>query len=588
MEKATAAISNEQQQENEKGIQDLTMVGRNKNISNIVSEQSSSNIQRLKQCTMYEFCGTKKAVMEITQEEGQVAEQQDTSRNEGAPQQRSANSDPWGDKHVPGSQVKRMHIFRVVSHNVNGLSMANEHEDVRRFAKTMQDKGVAVFGIQETNRNFERHNMVHSFHNIIKGTSTHHRGAVSSARLGFNSNYQPGGTAVSVRNEWATRFLNKGSDDIGRWSWLTLVGRGNTKVTFISGYRVCEGATEAALPSKTVRAQQEWIYADRGAPSVDLRDQFVKDLGKMIRNLQVQGHDIVLMIDANEGIGHGTGVDQILHSCNLVDAHSLAQTLIAPPPTYQRGTKKIDYIMISPRLVHAVRAVSILAPHDGYLSDHRSLVVDFDARTLFEGVTSQIMASATRRLTSTNPRAVHEYTTQLLKYYETHDILKRVTKLQAKSDKGSLQTGDVAEWEILDRLITEGRRSAENKCAKKRSGQLPWSPELERAGLEVLYWKMRQRAFSGGVLNAEISCALAQRLSIPEQERGNLTYQQVTSEDGRHREKGSAPTGNGQTGGVVAFNVGGCSAVKHTGSRKGITSVQRIEKGVWWRPLRRL
>ena len=173
---------------------------------------------------------------------------------------------PWGDPHVPGNSVRELGLFRILSHNVNGLSKANYNTDVMDFARSLKDKAVSLFGIQETNRNFEVPHMLDSFHNAIKGVSSHHHGAVSSAKLKWQTDHQPGGTAVSVRDKWATRFLSKGSDDMGRWSWVTLSGQGTTKITFISGYRVCEGAPESSITSRTVRSQQEWIYADRGMP----------------------------------------------------------------------------------------------------------------------------------------------------------------------------------------------------------------------------------------------------------------------------------------------------------------------------------
>jgi hypothetical protein len=75
-------------------------------------------------------------------------------------------------------------------------------------------------------------------------------------------------------------------------------------------------------------------------------------------------------MDANEASGPGSGVDRIMSNCNLVDAHSIC----TPKPHtrhYQRGSKKIDFVLLSPRLVEAVVGVSILALYDGY-SDHRA------------------------------------------------------------------------------------------------------------------------------------------------------------------------------------------------------------------------
>jgi hypothetical protein len=114
------------------------------------------------------------------------------------------NSVIWGDPHKSGEEVKAHGLFRVLSHNVNSLSTFNNNENVRRFAASMKDKSVAVFGLQETNRNFQHQSLVDSFHRIISGASSQHKGAVASAQIGWQSHYQPGGTAVSVRDEWAT------------------------------------------------------------------------------------------------------------------------------------------------------------------------------------------------------------------------------------------------------------------------------------------------------------------------------------------------------------------------------------------------
>ena len=65
------------------------------------------------------------------------------------------HSTPWGDTIASGQQVAENKIFRLISHSVNGLSPANDHIDVIHMAKAMDENEVAIFGLQETNRNFE-------------------------------------------------------------------------------------------------------------------------------------------------------------------------------------------------------------------------------------------------------------------------------------------------------------------------------------------------------------------------------------------------------------------------------------------------
>jgi exonuclease III len=355
----------------------------------------TTNAARLRQRTLYEY----------TTREGERNTSSRTKSNADFVVDKFA-AIPWGDPVASGNSIEETGTFRLISHNVNGLSTADQQADVLHFANAIADKAVSVFGIQETNQNFERNNMVTSFHKVINSVSTHHQGAVSSAKMQWPQDYQPGGTAVSVLNRFATRFLEKGSDDLGRWSWITLAGQGQTKITFISAYRVCDGAPEAAITSRTVRAQQEWMYADRGVSSINLRLQFVTDLTKLIQQLQAAGHDIVLMMDVNEPSGHGSAVDRFIYACGLVDAHTRSTEALEPPPTYHRGSSKIDFVLVSPRVAQAITSRTILPIHDGYLSDHRALLVDFDASRLFAGPTSDVVPPKARQLTSTNPTVV--------------------------------------------------------------------------------------------------------------------------------------------------------------------------------------
>ena len=54
---------------------------------------------------------------------------------------------PWGDLHISCAAAKEAGYFRILSHNVNGLSKANSHADVIDFARAVNDKYIGLFGI---------------------------------------------------------------------------------------------------------------------------------------------------------------------------------------------------------------------------------------------------------------------------------------------------------------------------------------------------------------------------------------------------------------------------------------------------------
>jgi hypothetical protein len=106
---------------------------------------------------------------------------------------------------------------------------------------------------------------------------------------------------------------------------------------------------------------------------------------------------------------------------------------MSPPATYQRGSKKIDFVLVLPRLVTAVRAAGILPLNDRYLSDHRALVIDFNPLVFFGGKTLEIVAPSSRHLMSTNPKAVHEYIKFMKGFIVQHRIAEQVDELRAES-----------------------------------------------------------------------------------------------------------------------------------------------------------
>jgi hypothetical protein len=54
----------------------------------------------------------------------------------------------------------------------------------------------------------------------------------------FLSKYQAGGTLTAVCGNWISRIIQKGKDPygFGRWSYVTLRGRSDKKITIITAY----------------------------------------------------------------------------------------------------------------------------------------------------------------------------------------------------------------------------------------------------------------------------------------------------------------------------------------------------------------
>ena len=84
------------------------------------------------------------------------------------------------------------------------------------------------------------------------------------------------------------------------------------------------------------------------------------------------------MIDANTTT-NDRQLLRIMNSAQLYDVLSAKHGLHSPP-TYVRGTKTIDYILGTKRVVEAVRKCGIRPFNSDLISDHRALWLDLDIK----------------------------------------------------------------------------------------------------------------------------------------------------------------------------------------------------------------
>jgi len=482
-----------------KQVVDRTLPGVEEEMEKEESTMATKGKKPLRQQSMYQFVCRK--YQHGTNHENQRRQQSniETSAQEARQQQQTQ---VHGHYHRSGKEIQEDGLFRVYYNNVNGFSHRDDDNDINMFIKTIAKKECAIIAITEPNRNFDTPQQPDEYVTTMRKASKHQQTALASAKLGWTRNRQPGGTAISVRNKWATRYLSQGADAMGRWSYITLTGKGITKITFIVAYRVCDGPNVAPITSKTIRAQQDWMFNTTGKAGVDLRKQCISDLTQVVNAFHQDGHDVVVCMDANEGISSvNSGIANLLRDTGLNDVHAHLLDSTTLPPTHQRGSEKIDYVLVSPRLLEAVDSCSILGLNDGYISDHRALVVDFDPKLLFGNQTSNLVQPAQRLLTSTNPRAVHTYTEHIRKHVRIHAIEKKVEQLLLASETGNWSGTEEKLYEQVCKSMREGRAAAEGKLASKRSGGFAWSPTLDATRLPMFYWKLRAREYTSGIRN---------------------------------------------------------------------------------------
>jgi hypothetical protein len=160
----------------------------------------------------------------------------------------------------------------------------------------------------------------------------------------------------------------------------------------------------------TARAQQARTLQAHGSRS-NPRNHFINNIFTFIQNLQDKGNHIIFSWDANKTLlpDSDTEVERVLLECGLVDTHTELHPGLTTPATHSTRSAKLNFMFCSPEILDCIIACSIASFNLGYSSDHRALVVDFEALRLFGGITSPIDPTERRKLVSTNPRVTLQY-----------------------------------------------------------------------------------------------------------------------------------------------------------------------------------
>jgi len=294
--------------------------------------------------------------------------------------------------------------------------------------------GAGAICLAETNLNWH-----HTQHHASLRCCLHRNWSASRFQTSvpdeiFLGIYQPGGTTTLVVDRWTSRIIKSGMDpySLGRWSYVILRGKQDINLCIITAYRVC---ADKYTGPKTAYQQQKWqlsaMYrAQNKLVNPDPNHQFILDLHSWVSHLQQDGTQVILGIDNNDELNpshgqivplqycsdipttkqnHNGSLDTLVRSTGLIDILHHHHKSSTYPPTYMRGRKMIDLILVSASLLPAVTRSGILPYHSVFQGDHHPCYVDIDVSLAFDGKTSSISPPCQRTLQLHDPRIVAKY-----------------------------------------------------------------------------------------------------------------------------------------------------------------------------------
>ena len=397
--------------------------------------------------------------------------------------------------HVDGNAMED-ETLRFFYQNVNGFPV--DGTKLNMAMSSMKDVGADVFGFVETKHNNNHISVRRKTRHSLDAAwnSAHHRHVASCSNLEWREQHKPGGTLSCATGNLIGRVRTTYSDEMGRWSGFELVGKCNKSIHVLTCYRVCQ--LHATTGTRTSYHQQRTMMDDKGIdPTVSPRDQFDKDLCALVKSWHSRGDFMILMGDFNEQIGdNGDGMMNVLNAGQLVDviAHKHGNETFFS--TYDRGSKQLDYILVSHCLLpHVVNCGA--EPFDQtILSDHRGLFLDLSKTGLFDNQLHPLALRGRRVMKHDSPKHHKIYVDEVVKQMNAHNIADRAAQPDVTWD----------ECEQLDAEMTEAMLLAEKKVAKS-VGQ-PMNKALSR---QLTIRNIYNLALKQKKLNLDMSTQISDR-----------------------------------------------------------------------------
>ena len=395
---------------------------------------------------------------------------------------------PFGDD----IHSKIENTYRHIGGNVNGISPKNKFADATELsvqALAFQADGASYI---ETNINYEKDGAHHHIRNKLKAAWNQHANFIHcSAAIETETPYQPGGVCQVIGGAWTRKTTCSTSDPtgLGQWTYQTIAGADDQKITFITAYQVCPGT--AMSGEKTAWKQRQAIMTSQAIDDSIVpnpRQKFTSDLTDLCRSLQAQGHGLILFMDANSTLNDtGSWLHDFLQKTNLHDIYSHRHGYDNEPATHTRGSQRIDFMLTTVDVLPYVASTGYTS--FASISDHRTMYCDIHlSQYLKDDPPPDTDTLTPRHILSKYKKMRSLYKKEVLTRLTGQHYQEIIAALATTAEQQKKLTAeDYKRLNEVDRLITNTLVNTESNM--RRQHHHPWSPILIRYIKAVQYWK---------------------------------------------------------------------------------------------------
>lgn len=166
--------------------------------------------------------------------------------------------------------------------------------------------------------------------------------SVTSSMTTKETGYLPGGTAMITQGPISGRVYRRGSDYLGRFSWMAFRGKDGTGVIAIDGYRVSQHRGTVAGENTAYMHEWEKLHQE-SETNQDPRLSVLEAIFEVLQEWGNRGYHPLVMMDANVELDE----EQLRDFVQEHDLFNLiAETNEGPGPrTYQGSGRRLDYML---------------------------------------------------------------------------------------------------------------------------------------------------------------------------------------------------------------------------------------------------
>ena len=367
---------------------------------------------------------------------------------------------------------------RIWIQNVNGLDTSNNFSILYEQLSYIKRYDIHFLSLSESRLNphnpYISDNIDAAF-SFIYPDSKH---KLSNTKMDTFSTFQYGGVLSATMNTLSSRVAGLGQDPFGRFNWIDFYGKQNF-LRIYTVYRVNHD-TDITCGDTSAWSNERTLLRERNIHENPRQNTITALFNKLQEDLRLN-RNIVICGDFNENVLNGS-LNTKLTELGLINImQSIIPSHLSDVRTHNRGASVIDGIWCTYHFSTKISAMG-LAPFDFlFPSDHRGAYVDFDIRDFLDNMNITLLPAPYRRLKSSIPKRVKEYSMRAISLYEEHKLELKIKQLPefltplSLTDKALLL--NKLDKEIHD-ILTHSER---NCCAVSRHCDLMFSNELQKA-----------------------------------------------------------------------------------------------------------